>query len=69
MVCLARARMDFLRAIEEYQALLCMKCQLVVNPHNLAPHLRAAHSREVREAGRPATLLAKECDRLEVAKF
>jgi hypothetical protein len=55
--------MDCLRVLEDQQALLCTKCQFIVNPHNLAPHLRAAHAREVKVIGQPATVLAEECHR------
>jgi hypothetical protein len=55
--------MDFLRVLDDPPALLCTRCQFLVNPHNLTPHLRAAHAWEIKNSGQPATVVAEECYR------
>jgi hypothetical protein len=55
--------MDFLRVLDDPPALLCTRCQFLVNPHNLTLHLRAAYAWEIKTSGRPATVVAEECYR------
>lgn len=49
--------MDFLRVLENHQALICTQCLYVVTNHSLAPHFHTAHGHEVKLACRPARIL------------